>query len=144
ATPEFPEGEDRRYGAQLWLWDDEWGTFAAQGYEGQRIIVVPGLDLVVVRLGKTPAPLHPNLREWLEEVLACCATPSPAIPFARAWISKQKERLMAGSDVLDNALEGFSPLDREQAERIVHRLVAEGRLAQERAEDAVEELVRRS
>ena len=43
-----------RYGAHWWVHDDGLGTFAAHGYEGQRITCVPAKDLVIVRLGKSP------------------------------------------------------------------------------------------
>ena len=43
------------YGAHWWLHGDEFGTFRCSGYEGQRIVVCPALDLVMVRLGKTDA-----------------------------------------------------------------------------------------
>jgi CubicO group peptidase (beta-lactamase class C family) len=62
------EGE-QPYGAHWWLVEDGRGTFAAQGYEGQRIRVVPELDLVLVRLGKTTAELKPNLEAWLDELV---------------------------------------------------------------------------
>jgi CubicO group peptidase (beta-lactamase class C family) len=42
------------YGAQWWLNNDRLGTFFASGYSGQRIVIVPQLDLVIVRLGNTP------------------------------------------------------------------------------------------
>jgi CubicO group peptidase (beta-lactamase class C family) len=68
------EGE-APYGAHWWLVPslDEIGgpgSFAAQGYEGQRTLVVPGLDLVVVRLGKTPAELKAKLDRWLAALVA--------------------------------------------------------------------------
>ena len=56
-----PATEEFGYGAHWWLWHDYLGAFAAHGYEGQYVIVVPDRDLVVVRLGKTPAELRPNL-----------------------------------------------------------------------------------
>jgi CubicO group peptidase (beta-lactamase class C family) len=43
------------YGAHWWgLAGDRLGTFRAAGYEGQSILICPALDLVMVRLGKTP------------------------------------------------------------------------------------------
>ena len=43
------------YGAHWWgVAGDERGTFRAAGYEGQSITLCPDLDLIVVRLGKTP------------------------------------------------------------------------------------------
>lgn len=52
------------YGAQWWVVGDDVGGFWANGYEGQSILVVPGLDLVVVRLGKTPSDRYPALKAW--------------------------------------------------------------------------------
>lgn len=61
-----PSGPDEQpYGAHWWRFPPVPGSFAAQGYEGQRTLVVPDDDLVVVRLGKTPADLKPNLDTWL-------------------------------------------------------------------------------
>lgn len=72
-TP-LPTGPDEfDYGAHWWLTDPRRGIFHAGGYEGQRIIVVPDRDLVVVRLGKTPAPLAPNLRRHTEQIVDCFA-----------------------------------------------------------------------
>lgn len=61
------------YGAHWWIWNDRHGTFAAQGYEGQLIAVVPSLDLVMVRLGKTPAIHRPALFAWYAELLEALA-----------------------------------------------------------------------
>lgn len=54
------------YGAQWWgeRGDNALGTFRAAGYEGQSIAVCPSLDLVVVRLGKTPYEREENLDPW--------------------------------------------------------------------------------
>ncbi len=66
-TP-VPETENYGYGAQWWLWP--WtDSFAAHGYEGQRIMIVPEAELVVVRLGKTPEPSNPILRAALEAIV---------------------------------------------------------------------------
>ena len=43
------------YGAHWWTLPSEANSLAACGYEGQYIIVAPRRDLVLVRLGKTPA-----------------------------------------------------------------------------------------
>jgi CubicO group peptidase (beta-lactamase class C family) len=56
------------YGAQWWVFGDDLGSFWANGYEGQSIFIVPALDLVVVRLGKTPADRSPNLKRWRSAV----------------------------------------------------------------------------
>ena len=61
------------YGEQWWVADDEFGTFFCNGYEGQRIACVPALDLVVVRLGKTPAELGPQWRHRLGDLIECFA-----------------------------------------------------------------------
>ncbi len=42
------------YSRHWWVYPCSHGSFRASGYEGQAIVVVPGLDLVIVRLGKTP------------------------------------------------------------------------------------------
>lgn len=69
-SPPSPPEEVHGYGAHWWIWDDDLGTFGAHGYEGQYTLVVPSLDLVVVRLGKTPADLRPaviaDLRRLIE------------------------------------------------------------------------------
>jgi CubicO group peptidase (beta-lactamase class C family) len=62
------------YGAHWWVVaDDPHGSFWANGYEGQAILVCPGLDLVVVRLGKTPAERYPELRDSRSRVVASFA-----------------------------------------------------------------------
>ena len=54
------------YGAHWWgvAGDNGLGTFRAAGYEGQSISICPPLDLVVVRLGKTPVDRSDNLVPW--------------------------------------------------------------------------------
>ncbi len=68
--PEDPE-DPSPYGAHWWgrRGDtletlDPLGTFRASGYEGQSITICPALDLIVVRLGKTPLAREPNLVPW--------------------------------------------------------------------------------
>ena len=62
------------YGAHWWVVpDDPYGTYWANGYEGQSITVAPALDLVVVRLGKTPAERAPQLRDWRARVVRAFA-----------------------------------------------------------------------
>lgn len=48
-----PADEAYGYGSHWWLWPYP-GSFAAHGYEGQHIVVVPDRELVVVRLATTP------------------------------------------------------------------------------------------
>jgi CubicO group peptidase (beta-lactamase class C family) len=75
-VPIVPPDELAGYGAHWWLWRDGYfgdefpGTFAAHGYEGQYIVVAPDRDLVMVRLGKTPAELRPALLPVLREIVA--------------------------------------------------------------------------
>jgi CubicO group peptidase (beta-lactamase class C family) len=61
------------YGAHWWVVGDEHGSFQASGYEGQSILVCPALDVVVVRLGKTPSDRYPQLREWRAAVVEAFA-----------------------------------------------------------------------
>jgi CubicO group peptidase (beta-lactamase class C family) len=57
--------DDTPYGAHWWgVVGDTLGTFRASGYEGQSITLCPSLDLMVVRLGKTPHEFEPNLVPW--------------------------------------------------------------------------------
>ena len=72
-TP-LPTGErEFDYGAHWWLTDPAKGVFHASGYDGQRIVVAPDRDLVIVRLGRTPAELKENLNGFVAEVLDCFA-----------------------------------------------------------------------
>jgi CubicO group peptidase (beta-lactamase class C family) len=63
------------YGALWWglPGDNPLGTFRASGYEGQSISVCPPLDLVVVRLGKTPYEREDNLDPWRAAVIEAFA-----------------------------------------------------------------------
>jgi CubicO group peptidase (beta-lactamase class C family) len=78
ATAQVPisvdEEDNSFYSWQWWVTGDHYGTYWASGYEGQRIIVVPALDAVVVRLGHTPSENYPALREWSKRVLDVLAT----------------------------------------------------------------------
>ena len=56
-------------GAHWWVVDDDQGSFRASGYEGQAILVCPGLDLVAVRLGHSTAEQYPALKEWRAAVV---------------------------------------------------------------------------
>ncbi len=68
------DDEGSAYGAHWWVLDDEFGTFRCSGYEGQRIVVVPALDLVLVRIGKTSAAHYPDIGDWVRRVIAAFAT----------------------------------------------------------------------
>ena len=63
------------YGHHWWVRGDDVGTFWANGFEGQMIACVPALDLVVVRLGRTPAELKPHLERFWADVLDCFRDP---------------------------------------------------------------------
>lgn len=58
------------YGNHWWVFDEERGIFAAQGFETQRVVLVPDRDVIVVRLGKTPTELGPNVDAWIRDVIA--------------------------------------------------------------------------
>jgi len=60
---------DYDYGAHWWMWPEFPGSFAAQGYEYQRTLVVPDRELTVVFLGKTPDEGAEMLREHLRAVV---------------------------------------------------------------------------
>lgn len=70
-----PDETDRGYGAHWWLVrGDVHGAFLASGYVGQIIMVVPGLDLVIVRNGNTPAERRQHLRGLVREIIALFAS----------------------------------------------------------------------
>ena len=75
--------EGHVHGAHWWAEPDGFGTFRAAGYEGQMILLVPDLDVVVVRLGKTPPSLKGELVRWrraLVPALAPLAAPGGTGP----------------------------------------------------------------
>ena len=61
--------EAEPYGAQWWLGIGGPGSFSANGYDGQYTVVVPDLDLVLVRNGATPATLKDTLRAFIGEAV---------------------------------------------------------------------------
>ncbi len=61
------------YGQHWWIWKSLAGAMSAQGYEGQRTIVVPQYDLVVVHLGKWVAETQPYLDAQLDRVVGAFA-----------------------------------------------------------------------
>jgi CubicO group peptidase (beta-lactamase class C family) len=62
------DDDGHAYGAHWWIWPHDQTVFNAAGYETQRIIVDPGSDLVLVRLGKTPTERGHNVDAWLERI----------------------------------------------------------------------------
>ena len=63
--------DDDGYGAHWWLLGDDLGTFYASGYAGQRIYLVPPLDLIIVRNGNTPVERAPHIATMAREIIAC-------------------------------------------------------------------------
>ena len=57
------------YGAHWWTAEHPFGTFWAAGHEGQFIDICPALDLVLVRMGRTPAERSESLQAWRAEVI---------------------------------------------------------------------------
>ena len=74
-TPTFQQAgvDSNRYGAHWWLDFGGPGSFSANGYEGQFIVIVPDRDLIIVRHGVTPLSLKDNLKDWLGKLAACFA-----------------------------------------------------------------------
>ncbi len=64
-----PLDEQHAYGAHFWLVPGPFGIFQAQGYNGQRLTLVPALDLIVVRLGVTPADQAEALNAFMQRVV---------------------------------------------------------------------------
>jgi CubicO group peptidase (beta-lactamase class C family) len=52
-TPTHNDGEFA-YGAHWWLRPDHTDWFYASGYDGQRVLLVPEKDAIIVRVGRTP------------------------------------------------------------------------------------------
>jgi CubicO group peptidase (beta-lactamase class C family) len=61
-------GDAEAYGAHWWL-TPRTSRFYAGGYDGQRILVVPEQDLVVVRLGRTPVAEAPFIWKQIDSML---------------------------------------------------------------------------
>lgn len=77
-TAQIPLSRDEEsgsfYSMQWWVTGDRYGSYWANGYEGQLITVVPTLDAVIVRLGATDAEHYPALREWRQDLLRSMAS----------------------------------------------------------------------
>ena len=67
-TAQNADGLDDPYGAHWWLGIAGPGSFSANGYDGQYTVVVPDLDMVIVRHGATPLELKENLPVWMRAV----------------------------------------------------------------------------
>jgi CubicO group peptidase (beta-lactamase class C family) len=71
-TPTWQQpNDDGPYGAQWWLESGGAGSFSAQGFGSQFIIVVPDLDMVVVRSGDTPLAQKLNTKAWIKDLVDC-------------------------------------------------------------------------
>jgi CubicO group peptidase (beta-lactamase class C family) len=57
------------YGSHWWSRESPHGTFWAAGHEGQYIDICPRLDLVVVRMGRTPSAASEALKAWRTRVI---------------------------------------------------------------------------
>jgi CubicO group peptidase (beta-lactamase class C family) len=69
-APAQPFDDYFGYGAHWWLFRDDLGTFCARGYQGQYLFLVPALDLIVVRLGQTPAERAPYVFDYIRRIIA--------------------------------------------------------------------------
>ncbi len=69
-TP-VPATERLGYGAHWWLGMAGPGSFSANGYEGQYTVIVPDLDLILVRNGKSPDAQKEAVQDWLGAVAGC-------------------------------------------------------------------------
>ena len=79
-TPKAPMGE---FGAHFWLnagetdvpenrsWPDvPEDTYSMNGYEGQRVIIIPSVNMVIVRLGQTAAD-DVDFNELISRIIGC-------------------------------------------------------------------------
>lgn len=72
-TP-VPATETYGYGAHWWLGMAGPGSFSANGYEGQYTVLVPELDLILVRNGKSPEAQKAEVTNWMRKVADCFRT----------------------------------------------------------------------
>ncbi len=69
-APVQPDEPDRGYGAHWWLLkDDDLGSFFASGYVGQLIMLVPALDLIIVRNGDTPVERRHHVMTLVKRII---------------------------------------------------------------------------
>jgi len=77
-TPRSVDPDDGfLHGAHWWTRDDPLGVFWAAGHDGQYLDIVPALDLVVVRLGRTGSDRAHLVRAWRDEVIGAFAGSLP-------------------------------------------------------------------
>ena len=72
-TPTFQQDgvTEGRYGAHWWLDIAGPGSFSANGYDGQYTVLVPDLDLILVRHGATPLDKKDALKAWVGQAVDC-------------------------------------------------------------------------
>ncbi|MEQ9435872.1 serine hydrolase [Hyphomonas sp.] len=71
-TPtETPPEETLGYGAHWWLGMCGPGSFSANGFKGQYTVLVPELDLILVRHGNSVDEQGDEVRRWLAQVAEC-------------------------------------------------------------------------
>jgi len=63
--------EEGGYGAHFWLGFGGPDTFSCNGFEGQYIVMVPELDLILVRHGRTPTEKKTNTIAFMKDVIGC-------------------------------------------------------------------------
>ena len=80
----LPVDDDLDYGAHWWLGLGGPGSFSCNGYQGQFIVDVPGLDLVLVRHGNSLEERCDRVREWIGEVVDCFRGRSDRVPGSNA------------------------------------------------------------
>lgn len=66
-----PPSEPLGYGAHWWLGLCGPGSFSANGYQGQYTVLVPELDLILVRHGNSMDERGDEVRRWLAQVADC-------------------------------------------------------------------------
>lgn len=66
-----PPTEPLGYGAHWWLGMCGPGSFSANGYQGQYTVIVPELDLILVRHGNSMDEQGDEVRHWLAQVADC-------------------------------------------------------------------------
>jgi len=63
--------DDGDYGAHWWLGLAGPGSFSANGYDGQYTVVIPDLDMVVVRHGQSPETTKEARVAWIADLVSC-------------------------------------------------------------------------
>ena len=70
-TPTYQDDE-QAYGAHWWLRPDKTSWFMASGYDGQRILIAPDKDVMVIRCGRTNVeaidPIWTRMNELVEQL----------------------------------------------------------------------------